>query len=538
MSGVPPDAVSRRAMESGFARTAVLRTSISITAGIGRVVSAAGLALLVACAQLPERQPTADVYALPRSQSGPLESLAAELSDTLEEGESAYWLVEESKEALDTRLAMFDSSVSSLDVQYFIWEDDASSRLLMRRLVHSADRGVRVRLLMDDVSVSGRDDEYQALDSHPSIEVRLFNPWRLRSKIARVPEFLLRFRTLNHRLHNKTIIADGHLALIGGRNIGDRYFGLYDVFVQNDLDILFAGPMVERVIDDFDRYWNASESFDVNTHVRRDHGLTYEDFARSLDTVVEENRDLLRQFPLAPADWSGWRAGLLGDHSVGRGEYLFDLPGIATVPPTQLYSDFMEFIRRANEELIISTAYFVPDDELLAELASLVAQNVRVIVLTNSLQTNNHTTAHVAYKRWRRRVLDAGVELYELQPDAHLLDSYSVSPAEPGFLGLHSKAVIVDERWSFVGTPNVDPRSLLLNTENGVVVDSEELSGELRSLILETIRPVNSWRVAYDDRGRITWTGNPSTERRQPANGFAQRIVEFFVNLLPIKKQT
>jgi putative cardiolipin synthase len=495
------------------------------------------LVALASCSELPPRPQTERVVALPRAADGPLSDFYAEIENRLDSDESAYWLIEQSKEALDTRLALFDSASSSLDVQYFIWEPDPSGRLLLRRLLHAADRGVRVRLLMDDISVTGRDREYRALDSHPMIEVRLFNPWRHRSRIARVVEYFARFPILNHRLHNKTVIADRHLALIGGRNIGDRYFGLYDDFVQNDLDILFAGPMADRVTEDFDRYWNAAESYSVAAYLRREPKLTIAELEEYLDSVVDANRAHLSAFALEPADWTAWQAELLGTLAPGTGEYYYDWPQVSEARPNQLTKQLIEFISSAEKELIMSTAYLVPDRELVDELAALADRGVRVRLLTNSLQTNNHTIAHVAYKRWRRELLEAGAELYELRPDAHILDDYAVAPAEPGFLGLHSKAVIVDGRWSFVGTPNIDPRSLEINTENGVVVDSEMLAGELGALLSEAMLPVNSWRVRLDDAGKLRWYGNPSEHRRQPANGLGQRMLEFFVNLLPLKKQ-
>jgi putative cardiolipin synthase len=508
------------------------------------LVGPLGFWLLVAasalsgCSNFPARPDYDDSLALPSAESGELSALRRDIDAELDDDESAWWLIEESAEALDVRLAMFDEAVSSLDVQYFIWEPDATGRLLMRRLIQAADRGVKVRLLMDDITTTRRDYEFTALDSHPNVEVRYFNPWKFRSRLGRLVELFMRFGVLNHRLHNKTIIADGHFGLIGGRNLGDRYFGLYEVFVQNDLDILFSGPIVDRVEEDFDLYWNSRETYRIDGYLkvkRNDPSLS--DFSAFLDEVVEDSRERLQLFPLQPGSWTELIDRLKRTYAGGTAEYLYDLPSVREMPPTQLYDQFKELIDRAQTELILSTAYFVPDAEFVDQLARIASRGVRVVALTNSLQTNNHTLAHTAYKRWRDDLLRAGVELYELRPDADILDDYVVEPIDSGFLGLHSKAVIIDRRWAFVGTPNVDPRAMILNTENGLAVDSEMLAEELRDLILEATAPENSWRIEFDAREKIIWVGPDGTLERQPASGFGQRLKEFFVNLLPLKKQ-
>jgi len=499
---------------------------------------AAALLCLGGCSSLPTAPPSTVSYALPSSDTGPLAELSKEIGASMDADESAYWLIENSAEALNTRLALLDSAVASLDIQYFIWEDDESGRLLLRRLLHAADRGVRIRLLMDDITVNGRDHEYRALDSHQNIEVRLFNPWRLRSRAGRVVEFFGRFGTLNHRLHNKTIIADGHLGIIGGRNIGNRYFGLYDEFVQNDLDILFSGEMTREVIEDFDSYWNASESFALSDYLKpKQKDPSVAEFEAFLDGYIAESSHTLQSFPMRPVTWTEYLDELAGSFAAAPGEYLYDHPNVADTLPTQLYDQLKAFLNRAEHEIVLSTAYFVPDREFVDLLRSLRERGVRIVLLTNSLQTNNHTLAHVAYKRWRRSTLEAGIELFELRPDARLLGDYSVPPVEPGFMGLHSKAAIVDRRWAFVGTPNLDPRALYLNTENGIVIDSVQMAEELRTLLFNAMSPENAWHLELDARGKVIWNGSEEVLTRQPANGPAQRIVEFFINLLPLKKQ-
>jgi putative cardiolipin synthase len=187
--------------------------------------------------------------------------------------------------------------------------------------------------------------------------------------------------------------------------------------------------------------------------------------------------------------------------------------------------------------VLISSPYFIPDRDFRDLIRALVGRGVRVAIVTNSLESNNHTVAHTGYRRWRREILAAGAELYELRADAEAIDLYATPPVSPGALGLHTKAVVVDGGACFIGSPNVDPRSMELNTEIGVVVESEELSARVRELIMRDMAPENAWAVAMDDEGWLTWTSERGTLTRQPARDFKQRVVEFFLNLIPLKKQ-
>src|SRR5690606_27088184 len=205
--------------------------------------------------------------------------------------------------------------------------------------------------------------------------------------------------------------------------------------------------------------------------------------------------------------------------------------------PTALYEHFKAMIAEAREDLIISSPYLVPDSELIELIADLVERGVRVRILTNSLASNSHVIAHSAYKKWRRALLAAGAELYEMRSDAEVLERYKTPPAEPKWLALHTKAVVVDGRTSFVGSPNVDPRSMILNTEIGVIADDPELAAALVRLLERDMAPANSWRVTLENGGWLKWWNGDERVDRQPAKGFQQRAVEFFLNLLPIKDQ-
>jgi putative cardiolipin synthase len=395
-----------------------------------------------------------------------------------------------------------------------------------------------VRILLDDLCVSAHEKEFASLGMHPNIEVRTFNPFANRTTVGRVAEFMFRFGRLNHRMHNKSVIADGRFAILGGRNIGDRYFGVYDEFVQNDLDIMAAGPVVDAVAASFDLYWNSDQAFPLEAVApRRSAKGDLAEFTAFTEASYTAEKERLQSFSLEPADWTAHFEYLVRGYAAGYGVYVQDLPDVYNGGPTRFYGELKQLVARTQEKLIISSPYFIPDEEFFEQLAGLVGRGVRVVVLTNSLASNNHIIAHTGYKRWRKRLIQAGIEVYESRADSGAVEHYTTPPTEPGFMGLHSKAAVVDDKWSFVGSPNIDPRSMVLNTENGFFVESAELAARVTALIERDIQPGNAWRVSLDGNGELQWTRDIDTVERQPAKGFSQRVVEFFINLMPIKDQ-
>jgi cardiolipin synthase C len=490
------------------------------------------------CRGLPARV-AVDEAALAVAQYGSLADFAARIEAMLGSGESAHWLLDRNELALRARLALADEAAVSLDVQYFVWQSDASGHLLADRMLHAADRGVRVRILVDDFGVSGKGGDVLKLDAHPNIEVRNFNPWSTRgNRLGTATEFLTRAYVLNRRMHNKTFIADGRFAVLGGRNIGDRYFGIYDRFVQNDLDVMVAGPVAREVALTFDDYWNSEHSFLVASFEYDQRPRTPLMTTREeMHSSIELNAAKLAAFPTEQTDWSAYLEELVATFAPARSEVLWESSDILDESRPRLYGHFKELVASARFEVLISSPYFIPDEDFRTLLRDLVARGVRVVVVTNSLATNNHVVAHTGYRRWRREVLAAGVELYELRSDAKALSLYVTPPATAGRLGLHTKAVVVDRERGFVGSPNVDPRSMVLNTEIGVVGDGPVFAARLAALVERDIAPANAWRVTMDEEGWLTWTNGDEVVRRQPAQGFRQRTIEFLLNLLPIKDQ-
>ena len=501
-------------------------------------IAAFGVAL-AGCATLPERVAPARDLALPVAEYGSLADFGERIEAMLGAGESAHWLLDRNQLALTARLALADEAAVSLDLQYFIWQSDASGNLLADRVLHAADRGVEVRILIDDFGVAGRGGDVLKLDAHSNIEVRVFNPWARRgARFHTATEFLTRAYVLNRRMHNKTFIADGRFAVLGGRNIGDRYFGIYAPFVQDDLDVMVAGPVARTVTQTFDAYWNSEHAYPIalferDTRPRQPLAQTSEE----LHASIHDQAWMLERFAVEPADWSRYLEGLVASFAPAQSVLLWESPNIMDPARPRLYDDFKDFVASAQNEVLISSPYFIPDAEFRQLLRSLVARGVRVVVVTNSLATNNHVVAHTGYRRWRREVLAAGVELYELRADAEAIELYVTPPSESKRLGLHTKAVVVDGRRAFVGSPNVDPRSMVLNTEIGLIGEGRGFAGRVAALVERDIAPENAWRVRMDEEGWLTWSSGDEVLRRQPAQGFIQRAIEFLLNLLPLKEQ-
>jgi putative cardiolipin synthase len=490
------------------------------------------------CSPLPQRSVSARDDALPVAEYGSLAAIAGRIEAMLAAGESALWLLDRNHTALTARLALIDEAAISLDLQYFIWQSDASGHLVADRVLHAADRGVRVRILMDDFGVAGRGGDVLKLDAHPNVEVRVFNPWARRgSRFHTATEFIVR-PLLNRRMHNKAFIADGRFAVLGGRNIGDRYFGIYEPFVQNDLDVLVAGPAARAVTVTFDAYWNSAHSFTIALFARdRRPRRPVAETSEELHASIGARAWMLEQFTVEPTDWSAYLEDLVDTFSAARSTLLWESPDIDDPERPRLYEDFKTFVASAQREVLISSPYFIPDADFRKLLHELGARGVRIVIVTNSLATNNHVVAHTGYRRWRREVLAAGAELYELRADAKAIESYVTPPATPARLGLHTKAVVVDGERAFVGSPNVDPRSMELNTEIGLIGEGREFAGRVAALIERDIAAENSWRVTMDEEGWLRWTSGDEVLRRQPAQGFLQRVVEFLLNLLPLKNQ-
>ncbi|BAN36874.1 phospholipase D precursor (plasmid) [Sulfuricella denitrificans skB26] len=430
---------------------------------------------------------------------------------------SGFHLLVSGQEAFLARAALAESSERTLDLQYYIVAEDASATLLLYRALRAAQRGVRERLLIDDIYAVGRDFDLAALAAHPNVQVRVFNPFTYRGPlgISRLFELLGDSARLNRRMHNKLWIADNAVAVIGGRNLGDAYFNVGTDNDFADLDVLAAGPVVMEMSRSFDEYWNsdlavpiaafvggAPGAGDVDlvlsrmaAHAERFHTTEY---ARTLRASGIGPLVRAGQFPLVPA-----YATVYDTH----------VPALAVADAAKQGRPVAMAIRRlvenAQHETILISPYFIPSARGVDLLCSLVKRGVHVRVLTNSLASTDVPVVHAGYARYRPRLIACGVELHEMRPRAG--QSGSVRPGLSSGASLHVKAVVVDGKSVLIGSMNLDPRSRVSNTEIAILIESAALGAQLTSLLEEATAPEEAFRVELTEPGNknaaLVWVG-------------------------------
>ncbi len=458
-------------------------------------------------------------------------------------GESGLTLVSSNVDAFAVRALCADAADRSLDLMYYIWDDDQTGRLLMARVIEAADRGVRVRMLLDDIGLSGNDEALRGLDSHPSIEVRIFNPTRARRNgLRRGVEMALRMFSVTRRMHNKAWIADGQLAVIGGRNIGDNYFDAAASANYRDLDLMMIGPVVDEASATFDDYWNGPVALPIEALGRglsgfgrnRDHGAKLKRLRANLgnlarDAAAKPYIDFVRTNSglthLSAADlyWDG------------SARLVADPPGkaLGDVGENRLMTAIVPLFAATRTRLEISSPYFVPGGHGTEVLTRLVAQGAEVAVLTNSLAATDVAAVHGGYAPYRVPLLQGGVGLFELRPAG--------TPDRLSFLGssnasLHTKAFTVDGRFGFVGSLNLDPRSVSLNTEMGIIFENPGLIAEIRKIHAAEIAPDLSYRL-FLDGGALRWQDGDLVADRDPQASLFRRIYARLVSWLPLESQ-
>jgi putative cardiolipin synthase len=454
--------------------------------------------------------------------------------------ESAFLRLSSNEVALRWRLELINRATKSIDLQYFIWADDAAANLLFLRLLDAADRGVRVRLMVDDIFLVGRDRDLASLSEHPNLDIKIYNPGRVRdSTLGSIGEFLLNFRQLNRRMHNKMLVADNRLGIIGGRNIGNAYFGLDEKYNFRDLDVIVTGPVVEEISHAFDDYWNHKMAYPVEAipHESSEESLVL--LRERSEEVVQENLGELASFRAERPVPSEDVMRLVGQMQFGEAHFIQDDPVPIRGQEMRLV-DMLRYVSgQVSEDMVIITPYFIPRSSMLEGLAGLVSRGVSVRLLTGSLASNNHTIAHAHYKKYRRRILEAGIELYEYRhlPSARQRELTDTSPVTSEFISLHTKAIVTDRDKCFVGSLNFDPRAIEINTENGLYIESEQFCGELSEQAERMMAPANAWRVYLDEKDRMRWTSSEGTRTSQPARSTWQRVQDFLYRWIPIEGQ-
>lgn len=456
-------------------------------------------------------------------------------------GQTGAVLLVDGVDAFAARAMSARQAGRSLDLQYYIWHDDLTGHLLMHEIWQAAERGVRVRLLLDDINAKGKDAALLALDAHENIEIRLYNPFRNRSGPARVLEMLQRMFSITYRMHNKAWIADGRVAVVGGRNVGMEYFDASGETNFRDLDLLLFGPAVEQASTIFDAFWNSEAVVPISRLDRKPKRKLEQVLA---DIAGEAEGPVARRY-LDRVDASrsvrAYLAQELTPYWTGRIRIVSDPPVKWKSSPRVdgLVKELAEMVRGTQRKALLISPYFVPGDEGVSLLASLVRERgAHVGVVTNSLAANDVVAVHGGYANYRKALLETGVKLYEMRPwpaqgDASLFGSSGAS--------LHTKALVVDDRYGFIGSFNIDPRSVVLNTEMGALFDDPPLAAALRAEYLRLVGPGHSYWVYLDDKGRVRWLDRvaepPTALDTEPEAGLWQRLLARVVGWLPVESQ-
>ncbi|MBL8701131.1 MAG: phospholipase D family protein [Alphaproteobacteria bacterium] len=445
---------------------------------------------------------------------------------------SGFHLLDSSEEALQWRLAVIDTARHTLDLQYYLWHGQDSGMLVLKRVMDAASRGVHVRMLIDDIDTRDLEETLAVIGGHPRVDVRLFNPFHRRTLVGRALDVIERLDRLNYRMHNKLLIADNQATIIGGRNVGDEYFGMNPRFNFRDIDVLGFGPVARQSSRDFDRFWNSEWILPIAALGRE----TTRDERRTLRAAIAERIRAapgMSRFPPEPQDWRAAFAALAPQLHVGRARVPSDTPNGALIARRSSQA-VRNLLRAAREEVLIVNAYVIPDDDLVRELRSLTASGVRVRLLTNSLASQDVPGVSSHYKPWRRPLIEAGVELFEKRPDAAIKDRViDTPPTRSEAVGLHAKAIVVDRTRLYIGSMNLDPRSQYLNSETGVVVESPTLAQELAAIIARDSEPANAWRLTVTADGALRWVAGQEVHDDEPASTLWQRVQDVVFTLVP-----
>lgn len=499
----------------------------------------AAITLIASCATpvKPHAEPVS--HAIPAEQD---QSAWRSLHDNLPSQADTSWFatLNSGEASLIKRLAIIDTATVSIDAMYFLWLEDAVGSLRFERILAAAERGVRVRLLIDDSFLAGEDDAILALDEHPNVEVRIYNPFSVRTDAmaSRYLENLNDLSRTNHRMHNKLLIGDNVAAVVGGRNIADDYFGFGKERNFRDYDVLATGKVVPQLSEGFDLYWNSGWAFPVPEIEHRYANET--DFTRLLKDLRDKASSLVHWQAKKGAtgpDWSDHWSALAPTLIEGEAEVLLDQPRFDKQSPHQVAARLEDIFTGADDEIIVVSAYLIPTEKLMEEISRQIDRGTKIRFLTNSLATNNHVPAHAAYEDYRRGLVESGVELHELRPDGLDRGLYEVQGFRAETFGLHGKVMIFDEDTVFIGTLNMDPRSIFINTEMGLLIKSDTLNRIVRDELLPGFSPRNSWRVEQDEDKRLTWTSFDGTRYEQPAGSMKRRLLDTFISPLPIDSQ-
>jgi putative cardiolipin synthase len=438
--------------------------------------------------------------------------------------------------ALGARLGLMAKAERSIDAQYFIVKRDRAGALFAGKLLRAADRGVRVRLLVDDIFSPGVDQPFTLLNSHPDIEVRLFNP--LSRQSWKYWSYLLDFDRANRRMHNKSFTADSAITVIGGRNIGEEYFELHQDVAFDDFEVLALGPVVAEVATQFDAFWNSELSVPIDAFGLKVSPRRLADWRKQVQQEIDRGSGGIYGRALAAPLLRDLESGVLEPVPV-RAAMVSDSPEkllnpVGDADQATLAREKAERFQGARREVIIITPYFIPMDSGARLIEELLARGVSVSIVTNSLASTNHVPVYSSYTRYRKRLLRAGAEFFEIRAEREY------SSGKPELVTLHTKVTLIDGETIFVGSLNFDPRSLLINTEMGLFIESGTLAKNFTRAVRNEL-PTATYQVELGDDGELRWLDRSSDQplvlHSPPQAGWGRRLMAGFYRLLPIESQ-
>ena len=450
-------------------------------------------------------------------------------------GKSGVYVLEKGEESLLARAWLADQARASIDIQYFIWSTDNVGILASEALLRAADRGVKVRVLVDDLLIDAPPVALLALVRHPNIDIRIYNPKVTvgTSRLKRILNALTALRAVNQRMHDKTALFDGAVGITGGRNMADEYFDYDHRYNFRDRDVLVVGPVVADMEESFDRFWASSLAVPVEKLLTRE--------LRDMDP--ERTRavyDHLRRYAGAPenfapevrealSDLPRKLDRMLSDMTWEKVRFVSDLPGKneqrrGLSGGGRTTTQLADLLRRAKQRVTIQSPYLIMPEGGFELFESLVQRGVEVRISTNSLASTDNLMAFSGYRKQRRRLLKSGIRIYEFKPDPAikraLIERYPQLEDKAPVFAVHAKTLVVDGETLFIGTFNLDPRSANLNTEVGILVENRQLAAQVENSIEQDLRPENSWNAAAGpDRFA----------------SLAKRIKVFLLQLLPLE---
>lgn len=495
------------------------------------------VAILTGCASLPEEidHPNESVVM-------PLTSTLSELSDIYQlqqptQETSAVLLQDTGWDALAQRLALIETAEHSIDIQYYIWNSDASGHYLANRLLAAADRGVKVRVMLDDINLNEREDLLVALDSHPQIEIRIFNPIPTRRGVTKWLNFLGDFSRLNRRMHNKSFTVDGAFSVVGGRNIGDEYFDLSDEINFRDRDVLVMGSVVTDIQASFGEYWDSRWSYPVDLL-----GGEVAPYKPVLDAIAAPSYENYPALPEGNKTANRFLKDLMDKMIWVQARFVSDRPVPVdednTSEPKATARVLAELARVSEQEILLESAYLIFDDRQLEGWQELTSNGVQIKTLTNSMASNDLVTNHSGYAGRRKNMLEHGIQLFELKPDTNLCEESTrdVSKCAPAIAyGLHAKSAVFDRRVASIGSFNFNLRSTYLNTESILVIENQSVAESLADDIDQAMNEDNSWRLKLQE-GEVRWYSGQKSWESEPETGRWERFQSRFLQLLPIEK--